>query len=203
MATCLLSLGGAGLALVEACNASTASAVDAGPEARPACLTNLQQENGTACEAPDGYSCPVEIPCSGSPLYQQADCVCSSGKWACSYAATALDAAVIPPGATPMCVSNGHGDQAACPASEVEALQGGAEGGALPCAPANTGLQCLYDSGVTCPGAAFPNLDTCACVGGPDGGLVFACESVFCDVVPPDAALDQGLEAAAPDAGRD
>jgi len=202
LTTCLLLTGSAWLGLVQACGTTTTPATNASLDAGPVCLTNVQQQNGTACEAPDGYSCPVPFLCTDPPLKQLANCVCASGNWQCSYAATVLDGAAIVPDATPTCVPGGSGDQAACPASVVEAIRGGPEGGPLGCAIANAGLSCSYDSGVTCPDASFPGIATCQCVGGPDGGLVFDCEPVVCDVVPPDAMPDSPIERA-PDARQD
>jgi hypothetical protein len=73
----------------------------------------------------------------------------------------------------------------------------------MPCALANAGLSCNYDSGVTCPDAAFPNIDTCECVSGPDAGLVFSCEGLVCDTAPPDAALDDSITTATDVSGSD
>jgi hypothetical protein len=202
LAMCLLALGGAGLGLVQACNSSTVAAVDGGPDAVPVCLASVQEQNGQACEAPDGYACPTTFSCTDSHVEQLANCVCANGKWSCSYTAAAFDGAVIAPGSAPTCISDGHGDPAACPASDVTATQGGPEGGALPCAVANAGLLCSYDSGVTCPDAGFPSIVTCQCIGDSDGGLVFACDPVVCEVEPADAAVDSPPEATA-DAGRD
>jgi hypothetical protein len=171
---------GFGTGLAFACNSTDLVATDSGPEATPVCIENVQTQNGTACEAPEGYLCPTNFSCSDPVSVQQANCTCTSGTWQCSYAAG--DAA-IPPGTAPTCASVGHGMQSACPANE-------APGAA--CTVAMAGLICTYpgeicDAGSTYPGsdASLPNIDTCQCVGSSvDASLVFSCERTPCNTPP-------------------
>jgi hypothetical protein len=177
-----------------ACTSSHDLGGDGGADAGPICLTNVQVQNGQSCEAPEGYLCPVGFPCTDPPIAQQANCYCTSGEaggpskvWQCSYAGGAGSPIAV--GATPTCVKTGPGMQSACPAGE---------------SPGTTcnvaGLVCSY-SGELCTGASFPNTDTCQCVGGPDGGLQYACERDLCDPTS-DAAIPPPPEAGPPDSGK-
>jgi hypothetical protein len=178
----LVTVGlGIGMELTLDCNSNGLVEIDSGSDATPACLTNVASQNGTACEAPDGYLCPTDFPCS--PIAELADCVCTSGKWQCSYAAG--DGGAIAPGTSPVCIGAGAGREDACPPSEAPGTT---------CTVA--GLLCNYP-GEMCDGgssfldtdASLPNTDTCQCVGGPEAGsdtgatvsLVFSCERALCN----------------------
>src|SRR5580658_10309655 len=129
------------------CSSGDVVPTDSGssPEATPTCLVNVETQNGAACDAPEGYLCPTDFPCTDPSLAQQANCVCTNGNWQCSYAAGSL--AVIPAGTTPVC--EGSGAPSACPAAETPGA---------PCMTAMAGLTCYYP-GPTC-GAKFVDTDS-------------------------------------------
>jgi hypothetical protein len=201
---CVLGPGAASIAaaLLGACGSTVSTGPDSGPAPVPICLTDVESQNGESCNgAPEGYLCPVGFPCTNPPIAQQANCVCTSGKWVCSYAAG--DGGVIPPGSAPVCVSDGQGMQGSCPTNE-------SNGAACNVA----GLICSY-TGETCPGSSFPNTDTCQCVAGPDAGqfdagpghapvvtpqLVFDCERELCDPTS-DASVPPPPDSGPPDTG--
>jgi hypothetical protein len=208
----LLAAGAAslGLGALGACSTVVSVGADAGPDVPAVCLTNVQAQNGMSCSAPEGYQCLVSFPCTEPPP-QQASCLCTNGKWACSYQAG--DGGLIPVGATPSCVSYGAGMQADCPKSESPGLT---------CTVA--GLICTY-AGETCPDAGTANIDTCQCVSAPDAGsldsgpcgpppvisqLQYSCDRMLCNPTsdaavppPPDAAPPDAMPDVIMDAGHD
>jgi hypothetical protein len=190
------------LGILGACGSTSSLAPDSGPSAPPACITDVQKQNGESCKgAPEGYVCPVGFPCTDPPISQQASCTCTSGKWQCSY--TAGDGGMIAPGTAPVCVPGGEGMQGACPTNESQNQS---------CKVA--GLICSY-AGETCKGSTAPNTDTCQCVAGPDAGqydtgtglapvvtsqLVWSCDRDLCDPTS-DATVPPPPDAGPPDTG--
>ncbi len=189
----LLAAGGLMLGMAEACGTATGTARDAGPDVSPQCLTSIT-ENGSKCDAPETLLCYAAINCTPTP--QQANCVCKSGKWDCSY--SELDGGTIAAGSTPKCFN------------EIDAAPGVCPGGEPTTAVAcdQPGLVCTY-KGDTCPDAGEPNTDTCQCapsdsitvydgsiVSGGDGGLVWSCDRQLCNPTsdamippPPDSGM--------------
>jgi hypothetical protein len=201
----MLLSGGLALAsgVLGACSTVISVSPDAGPVSPPICLTNVEMQNGASCSAPDGYQCLVGFPCTDPPVGQQASCLCTNRKWACSY--TTGEGGTIPVGSAPACVPNGVGMQGDCPKNESPGMA---------CTVA--GLICPY-AGETCPGAGFPNTDVCQCVAGPDGGpadagplgppvvhpqLQYACDRQLCDPTS-DSSVPPPPDAGPPDVAPD
>jgi hypothetical protein len=180
-----LALAGATASLAAGCSSNNPP--PAAPSGLSQCPLTLDEANGAPCEG--SLLCPYEFPCGA--FHQQTTCLCTAGAMACTVDAT--DASLAPD-ATPTCVSVGNA--AACPPSEPASL-----------ATCTTiGLQCEYH-GLTCPGSAEagtgPNIDTCECQGGTNGGLVFNCAISEC--TPSEAGVgtpsDAGPDGASGDAG--
>jgi hypothetical protein len=207
LAVVLMAMGlGAFGALSVDCNSNELVPTDSGAEATPedseVCPTNVEKQNGTACEAPDGYLCPTSFPCADPPIPQQANCVCSGGKWRCSYASG--EGGAIAPGSAPVCLEGESDADNSCPLNEAPGV---------PCTVA--GLLCYYP-GEQCKGATFPDTDaglpstdTCQCVGGSDAGsepgdtvdLVFSCLRAVCNPSRDAASLPDGSEAGSNEGG--
>jgi hypothetical protein len=166
--------------LVVAVGCSSSSGGGAPVDASVAqCPASVAAAIGAACTR-EGQDCGIGYTCGNVP--QQAHCLCTGGKYACTDA-TGADVAK---GADPLCVPTGPANDKQCPAAEV-----GTEGKACTTA----GLLCSY-IGLQCPENAEPNLDTCQCQGAASGtGLFFHCEPVLC--VPRSDASDDAF--AAPD----
>jgi hypothetical protein len=136
-------------------------------DAAPFCPNTVKLAQGQACTQ-EGFVCPIGFPC-GEFLSEQANCTCTTGKYAC------LDSKgnMVDPD-NPVCVAAGGGNDKECPSTEDNAVK----------TPAckTPGLQCHY-VGPTCPGAASPNTDTCQCVGAnmDSGVLQFVCEPAGCN----------------------
>jgi hypothetical protein len=188
------------LSALSACS-STSSPAASGPDASPVCPNTVIAANGSKC-AVEGYTCWIGFPCTDPPIPQQAECVCTGGVYQCSNPPGSPVQGPIPPNSQPQCVSNGQGNDKACPTSESDGQ---------PCSSQQAGLICFY-KGVQCPenSPGDFNTDECQCVNnpnpsGPDGGtLAFSCERQLCNPQgdaapppPPDAGSDSG------DAGTD
>lgn len=176
-----LSVFGAMALLAIGCSSSSDSAAPAAPGVAQ-CPASVAEAIGASCTRA-GEDCAIGYACGNEP--QQAHCLCTNGKYACTDA-TGTD---VPKGQQPACIAPGAANDKECPVAET-----GSEGKACKTA----GLLCSY-IGLQCPESAQPNLDTCQCVGGPSGGLVIHCEPKLC--IPRSDASDDAFHA--PDAAKD
>ncbi len=146
------------------------------------CPSTLIAANGAACG--DGLVCPYEFACGA--FQQQATCSCVNGALACVVDATDASLAL---GAEPTCTPQTN--SVACPKSEPQSLD--------TCTA--VGLTCLYDD-LVCPKSdSGPNIDTCECQGGTNGGLVFNCLVDECISQGKDAGVGTPVDANAPTDG--
>jgi hypothetical protein len=145
------------------------------------CPPTLLAANGSACGA--GLLCPYEFLCG--TFSQQTTCSCVNGALACVVDATDASLAV---GAAPTC--SPQTNPVACPANEPQTND--------TCTA--VGLTCLYKD-LLCPGSeAGPNIDTCECQGGTNGGLVYDCVIDECGSSP-DGGVGTPLDGNVPDEG--
>jgi hypothetical protein len=160
---------------------SSSSGGDAAIDASVAqCPASVAQAIGAACTR-EGEDCGIGYTCGNVP--QQAHCLCTGGKYAC----TDSTGADVPKGSDPVCIATGPANDKECPAAET-----GTEGKACKTA----GLLCSY-IGLQCPENGEPNLDTCQCESAANTtGLFFHCEPKLC--IPRSDASDDAF--AAPDA---
>ena len=167
--------------LLGACSDSSSNAQPAPGVAQ--CPATLADAIDTACTRA-GEDCGIGYACGNVP--QQAHCVCTAGKYAC----TDSTGAAVAKGAPPACIAPGQPNDKECPTAES-----GTEGKACKTA----GLLCSY-IGLQCPEKPAPNLDTCQCeVAANGGGLFFHCEPKVC--IPRSDASDDAFSA--PDTSKD
>ncbi len=157
-------VGAAGALFVVAvgCSSSSGSAPPAPGVAQ--CPASVAEAIGAACVR-EGEDCGIGYACGNVP--EQAHCVCTKGKYACTDA-TGADVAK---GAQPACVPPGQANDKECPTGEAAAAGKSCK---------TPGLLCAY-IGLQCSENALPNLDQCQCEGAPNGsGLFFHCEPKLC-----------------------
>ena len=160
-----VALLGASSVMAGCSSSSDTSTPDAAVQTCPTTIANAI--NTPACTGnPAGQPCVVGFICPGE-LNEVATCNCTGGNWAC------VDHdgnAITDPTAGTTCTNLGPGNDSQCPADEKSANFAGCK---------TSGLICSY-AGQTCVGQSAPNTDTCQCVGGEDGGLLYHCEPNTC-----------------------
>jgi hypothetical protein len=158
----------------------TSNDVMSAPQLPTQCPPTLLAANGSGCA--EGLLCPYEFVCGA--FDQQTTCSCVDGVLACAVDATDASLAV---GASPTC--SPQTNPVACPTSEPQTLD----------TCATVGLTCLYDDPLCPASEAGPNIDTCACQGGTNGGLVYNCVLDECRSGAADAGVDAPADGNVPD----
>jgi hypothetical protein len=133
-------------------------------QAAATCPANIEAANGAKCPH-EGLDCRMPISCDA--VNEQATCVCTNGRFACSD-----HLGDIPVGTEPVCTPRGPADDSPCPVSMQVAED-------LPCV--TTGKLCSYE-GPICPESLTgkPALESCVCRGLSNGTKHYVCYPIKC-----------------------
>jgi hypothetical protein len=162
------ALGLSSLAAVPGCanddagNGTVDAAVPLGTGQNFCGFRTVGEAAGASCDT-EARACDIGYVCGA--FNQQGHCVCTGGKFACTDS-TGADVAA---GGEPACLSNGTGNDKACPASVATAS-------AAACTVA--GLLCTYQ-GLTC-ASGTKLTDQCQCDVNDKGTLAFKCDTQIC-----------------------